>query len=81
MTNTSLFTFAFDHEHNNNGIVYRIADPRFNLYIGNNFLNAYFNAFPVLLEFNKSHSISVIETEIEKKLSEPYNTCTERRIV
>ena len=61
----------------NEYIVYRIGSPYFNVYIEDNYINAYSNALPISLEYNKSHTIPIVKAEKERKLGEPYNQCNE----
>ncbi len=58
---------------------YQITD-KLDVYISDNYLNSYLYFEPLKLESkNKDHVLSIIKAEIESRLGEPYNNCTQAK--
>lgn len=49
----------------------------FRVYVADNHLNSFIDFIPLSLNSPKVHQISMDKTDIEKKLGEPYNPCSE----
>lgn len=52
------------------------SDPiQFEVYASDNFLNSYLNFIPLRLDLMKTYALTLVRTEIESQLGEPYNQC------
>ncbi len=59
--------------------IYQITD-KLDVYISDNYLNSYLYFEPLKLESkSKDHVLSIIKAEIESRLGEPYNNCTQAK--
>ena len=55
----------------------KLNTSKFKAFIGDNFLNSYRSLIPLNLEAGYSSKISIVNTDIEKKLPQPHNPCTD----
>ncbi len=55
----------------------RTLKPNFQAYVGDNYLNSYSNPIPLNLQLGFFSQISIVNTDIEKKLPKPFNPCVD----
>lgn len=79
VTNSSHFMLTITNEYYSiDGFIYSFVDhPVYGVFIGDNFVNSYLNLIPLVLKKSQKHLITLEGTEVENKLSEPYNDCTD----
>lgn len=80
VTNSSAhFMLTIINEYYNvDGFIYSFIDhPFYGVFVGDNFVNSYLNLVPLVLKKSQKHLITLEGTEIENKLCEPYNDCTD----
>ena len=76
-TYTDIFKIDVRGSYPINNEIYQITD-KLDVYISDNYLNSYLYFEPLKLESkNKDHVLSIIKAEIESRLGEPYNNCTQ----
>ncbi len=54
---------------------FNIPDNLFRVFVSDNYLNSYLDIRPIYLAMENSHEVKVVKTDVERKLSEPYNNC------
>lgn len=54
---------------------YTFSNDYFEIFISDNYLNSFADSLPYGLNFGKIYDVSIVKSDIEHKLDEPYNSC------